>query len=114
MSHIQCDEFTKDSDVLVEFNIFDERDEPHVEITAATSVDLTFYDATDTPLVGVAWPIDMTPYDSGRSKYLGVVPKAAVVAIGDVVRAEIVVVDAQVGDATFVRRNIPVVEHSPE
>jgi hypothetical protein len=115
MAHIKCDLFTVDSDVLVDFNIFDDQDDPASEITGASTVDLTFYHADDdVALAGVSWPLDMTPYDSGRSKYLASVPKAADVTIGEMVWAEVVVVDATAGEATFVRRNIPVVEHVPE
>ncbi len=113
MPHIVCDEFTVGSENLVEFNIFDGRETPPVEVIDASIVDLTMFDATDTEIGGVSWALSMLPYDSGREKYLVVVPDTAVVSKGDRIRAEVVVV-APAGRAKFHLRNIPVVEHVPE
>ena len=115
MPHIKCDEFTKDTDVLVEFTVFDERVDPAVEVVdGITQLDLTFYDDTDTELVGPTWPIDMLPYDGTRNKYIGIVPKSAVVTINERVRLEVVMAHPTVGDTTFHLRSIPVVENVPE
>lgn len=110
---IKCDEFTKDGDVLVECEIFDEATSPRTEITNATKVDLNVYDSTETLLVNAGCPIDMLPYNATEGKYFGVVPKAAVVVLNTRVHVE-VVVESAAGDQTFHLRNVPVVEARPE
>lgn len=107
----QCDEFTKDSDNLLEFELWDQRDDPRTFVSTAT-VTATFFDDAGA-LDGVGWPIAV-PFDAVRVKYLGTIPAAAVVTVGDRIRAEINAVDGVVGTSKFHLRNIPVVEQVPE